>query len=51
MRIYSYQKDDTNEYPNIFVSKKLYEYDTKNICIGKYLNIQTYLYNIFYVRF
>ena len=23
--IYSYQKDDTNEYPNIFVSKKQYE--------------------------
>ena len=25
IRIYSYQKDDTNEYPNIFVSKKQYE--------------------------
>ena len=22
IRIYSYQKNDTNEYPNIFVSKK-----------------------------
>ena len=27
IRIYSYQKDDTNEFPNIFVSEKWYEYD------------------------
>ena len=56
IRIYSYQKNDTNEYTNIFVSKKsirtnirIYSYqknDTNmirtNIRIGKYSNIFEY---------
>ena len=35
IRIYSYQKNDTNEYPNIFVSKKWYEYDTNEYSYRK----------------
>ena len=42
IRIYSYQKNDTNEYPNIFVSNKWYEYNTNEYLywkIFKYTNI------------
>ena len=65
IRIYSYQKDDTNEYPNIFVSKKairmnirIYSYqknDTNmirtNIHIGKYSNVRIHSYQIFDISF
>ena len=51
IRIYLYQNFDTNEYPNIFVSKKLYEYDMNEYSYGKYSNIRIYSYNIFDVRF
>ena len=50
--IYSYQKNNTNEYRTIFVTKRLYEYDTKNICIGKiqiYSNICHTLCSILYL--
>ena len=39
IRIYSYQKDDTNEYPNIFVSKKQYEWISEYIRIRKMIRI------------
>ena len=45
IRIYSYQENDTNEYPNIFVSRKLIRMNVRidilieNIQIFKYLNI------------
>ena len=39
IRICSYQKDDTNEYPNIFVSKKQYEWISKYIRIKKMIRI------------
>ena len=35
IRIYSYQKSNTNEYPNIFVSEKWYEYDTNEYSYRK----------------
>ena len=35
IRIYSYQKSDTNEYPNIFIPKKWYEYDTNEYLYRK----------------
>ena len=39
MRIYSYQKNNTNEYPNIFVSKKQYEWICEYIRIKKMIQI------------
>ena len=39
IRIYSYQKNDTNEYPNIFVSKKQYERISEYIRIRKMIRI------------
>ena len=33
IRIYLYQKNNTNEYPNIFLSKKWYERIDEYICI------------------
>ena len=39
IRIYSYQKNDTNEYPNIFVSKKQYERISEYIRIKKMIRI------------
>ena len=45
IRIYSYQENDTNEYPNIFVSRKLIRTNVRinirieNIWIFKYSNI------------
>ena len=46
IRIYSYQKNDTNEYPNIFVSKKWYECISEYIRINKMIwtNIRIYSY-------
>ena len=46
IRIYSDQKNDTNEYTNIFVSKKGYEYDTNEYSwqkIFEYIRISEYL--------
>ena len=41
IRIYSDKKNDTNEYTNIFVSKKGYEYDTNEYSnIFEYPNIR-----------
>ena len=56
IRIYLYQKNNTNEYPNIFLSKKWYEHIDEYICIKEKVtneysnifateNIQIYLYN------
>ena len=45
IRIYSDQKNDTNEYTNIFVSKKGYKYDTNEYLwqkIFKYIQISEY---------
>ena len=45
IRIYSDQKNDTNEYTNIFVSKKGYEYDTNEYSwqkIFEYIRISEY---------
>ena len=44
IRIYSYQKNDTNEYPNIFVSKKWYD-EYLNIFVSKkqYERISEYI--------
>ena len=45
IRIYSYQKNNTNEYPNIFASKKWYEYDTNEYSYRKifeYIRISEY---------
>ena len=45
IRIYSYKKKDTSEYPNIFVSRKLYEYDTNEYSYWKifeYIRISEY---------
>ena len=45
IRIYSYQKNNTNEYPNIFASKKWYEYDTNEYLYRKifeYIRISEY---------
>ena len=45
IRIYSDQKNDTNEYTNIFVSKKGYEYDTNENSwqkIFEYIRISEY---------
>ena len=45
MRKYSDQKNDTNEYTNIFVSKKGYEYDTNEYLwqkIFEYIRISEY---------
>ena len=39
IRIYSYQKNDTNEYPNIFVSKKWYERISEYIRIKQMIRI------------
>ena len=36
------KKKNTNEYLNIFASKKLYEHDTNEYRIGKYSNIFKY---------
>ena len=47
IRIYSYQKSNTNEYPNIFVSEKWYEYDT-----NEYLHWKIFEYtNTFVSKF
>ena len=35
IRIYLYKKNNTNEYPNIFASKKWYEYDTNEYSYRK----------------
>ena len=45
IRIYSYQKNNTNEYLNIFASKKWYEYDTNEYSYRKifeYIRISEY---------
>ena len=45
IRIYSDQKNYTNEYTNIFVSKKGYEYDTNEYSwqkIFEYIRISVY---------
>ena len=45
IRIYSYQKNNTNEYLNIFASKKWYEYDTNEYSYWKifeYIRISEY---------
>jgi len=45
IRIYSDQKNDTNEYTNIFVSKKGYKYDTNEYSwqkIFEYIRISEY---------
>ena len=49
IRIYLYQKNDTNEYANIFVSKKQYERISEYICIKKFTqtNIRVNSYNKF----
>ena len=39
IRIYSYQNNDTNEYPNMFVSKKWYEWISEYIFIKKMIRI------------
>ena len=46
IRIYLYPKNDTNEYPNIFVSKRWYERISEYICIKKAtrMNIRIYSY-------
>ena len=46
IRIYLYPKNDTNEYPNIFVSKRLYKRISEYIRIKKaiQINIRIYLY-------
>jgi len=64
IQIYSHQKYDTNEYPNIFVSKKQYEWISEYICqkndtnmirtnihIGKYSNVRIHSYQIFDISF
>ena len=52
IRIYLYQKNNTNEYANIFVSKKLYEYDTNEYSyIFEYPNIRhTLVYSLLLLR-
>ena len=42
IRIYSYKKSNTNEYPNIFVSEKWYEwiFVSENIRIFEYIRIK-----------
>ena len=47
IRIYSYQKSNTNEYPNIFVSENDMNMIRTNIHIGKYSNVRIHLYLIF----
>ena len=51
IRIYSYQKSNTNEYPNIFVSENDTNMIQTNIHIGKYSNVQIHSYQIFDISF
>ena len=45
IRIYLYPKNDTNEYPNIFVSKKLYERISEYIRIKKMIRTNNRIYS------
>ena len=45
IRIYSYQNNDTNEYPNIFASKKWYERISEYIRIKKTIRMNIRIYS------
>ena len=45
IRIYLYPKNDTNEYPNIFVSKKWYERISEYIRIKKTIRTNIWIYS------